>query len=58
MKFDISQNDSEYDLLLNDEYIGKAITLEEILNKIKKVMEALKDNGKKEDDKKTKSKEA
>jgi hypothetical protein len=41
MQFDISPNNDEYDLLLNEEYIGKAITLEEVLSKIKKVMEAI-----------------
>jgi len=46
MRFDISQNGEEYDLLLNEEYIGKAITLDEVMNKIEKIMLALKDNGK------------
>ena len=41
MKFEIMPNDGVYDLLLNEEYIGKVITLEECLSKIKKVMEAI-----------------
>jgi len=42
MRFDISENGEEYDILLNEEYIGKALSLEECISKIRKIMEAIK----------------
>jgi len=50
VRFDIINNE-DYDLLMNEEYIAKNITLEELLAKIKKILEALKDNN---ENKKTK----